>query len=53
MDDANSDHPRVVDVLAEQIKFMWLVRGRSEYLVDRYSGHIETAAETNERVSKK
>jgi arsenic resistance protein ArsH len=44
---------RVVDVMEELVKFTWLVRGRSEYLVDRYSERLETAEETHKRVSKK
>jgi arsenic resistance protein ArsH len=44
---------RVVDVMEELVKFTWLVRGRSDYLVDRYSERVETADETNKRVSKK
>lgn len=44
---------RIVDVMEELVKFTWLVRGRSEYLVDRYSERVESAAETHERVSKK
>jgi arsenic resistance protein ArsH len=43
---------RIVDVMEELVKFTWLVRGRSEYLVDRYSERVETDAEARVRVSK-
>ena len=42
----------IVDVMEELVKFTWLVRGRSEYLVDRYSERVETDAEARVRVSK-
>lgn len=46
-------YSRIVDVMEELVKFTWLVRGRSEYLVDRYSERVESAAETHKRVSTK
>ena len=43
---------RIVDVMEELVKFTWLVRGRSEYLVDRYSERVETDSEALVRVLK-
>ncbi|WP_386625408.1 arsenical resistance protein ArsH [Sulfitobacter geojensis] len=46
-------YARIVDVMEELVKFTWMVRGRAEYLVDRYSERVETVAEVHNRVSKK
>ncbi|MCE8007760.1 arsenical resistance protein ArsH [Aestuariivita sp.] len=44
---------RIVDVMEELAKFTWLMRGRKEYLVDRYSERVESAEAVHERVSLK
>ena len=43
---------RIVDVVEELVKFTWLVRGRSDYLVDRYSERVETREELSKRVNQ-
>ena len=40
---------RMVDVMEELIKFTLLTRGRSAYLVDRYSERVESAEELSKR----
>lgn len=44
---------RIVDVMEELVKFTWLVRGRADYLVDRYSERVESAEDVHKRVSAK
>jgi len=50
---AGSFYARVVDVMEELVKFTWLTRGRSDYLVDRYSERVESVEEVHKRVSLK
>lgn len=42
---------RMVDVMEELMKFTLLTRGRSAYLVDRYSERVESAEELSRRVN--
>lgn len=43
---------RIVDVMEELYKFTLLTRGRTSYLVDRYSERVETAKKVSERVNQ-
>ena len=43
---------RIVDVVEELVKFTWMVRGRSDYLVDRYSERVETREALSKRVNQ-
>ena len=42
---------RIIDVCEELIKFTWMTRSRSSYLVDRYSERVETGQELIDRVN--
>ena len=44
---------RIVDVCEELVKFTYLTRGRSEYLVDRYSERVESAEALMKRVNQR
>jgi arsenical resistance protein ArsH len=44
---------RIVDVIEELVKFTWMVRGRSAYLVDRYSERVESAEDLSRRVNQR
>ena len=46
----SSFYNRVVDVMEELLKFTYLTRDRSDYLVDRYSERVETAEQQSIRV---
>lgn len=43
---------RIVDVCEELMKFTYMTRSRSDYLVDRYSERVETGQELIDRVNK-
>ncbi|WGY47331.1 MULTISPECIES: arsenical resistance protein ArsH [unclassified Vibrio] len=44
---------RIVDVMEELMKFTWLTRDNSDYLVDRYSERVESAEQLMQRVNQK
>jgi hypothetical protein len=44
---------RMVDVMEELVKFTLLTRGRSAYLVDRYSERVESAEALSLRVNQR
>ncbi len=44
---------RIVDVCEELVKFTYLTRGRSDYLVDRYSERVESAEALMKRVNQR
>lgn len=48
-----SFYARIVDVMEELVKFTWMVRGRKDALVDRYSERVESAEQVHKRVSLK
>ncbi len=46
-------YDRVVDVMEELVKFTWMTRDVSAYLVDRYSERKESAEALSQRVNQK
>nr|WP_321460795.1 arsenical resistance protein ArsH [uncultured Cohaesibacter sp.] len=46
-------YDRIIDVCEELMKFIWMTRSRSDYLVDRYSERAETGQQLIDRVNMK
>lgn len=44
---------RIVDVMEELMKFTWLLRDNSAYMVDRYSERVESAQQVSVRVNQR
>ena len=44
---------QIVDVMEELVTFTHLIRGRSDYLVDRYSERVESAQAVSKRVNQR
>ena len=49
---ASPFYNRVVDVVEELMKFTLMTRGQADYLVDRYSERVESAAKLSKRVNQ-
>lgn len=45
-------YQRVVDVCEELVKFTWLLRGRTDYLTDRYSERVESSAKSSPQIEQ-
>lgn len=48
----SSLYRRIVDVMEELARFTWMIRGRSDGLVERYSERVETAEAARKRVNE-
>lgn len=46
-------YDRIVDVMEELVKFTYLTRGRSGYLLNRYSERVESAEDVSKRVNQR
>ena len=49
---ASPFYNRVVDVVEELMKFTLMIRGQADYLVDRYSERVESAAKLSKRLNQ-